>query len=360
MRPGHRASGTIPAVRSPRAGLPGRALGLVALVALALFADAAHAAPQTFVALEYEVASDAIGCPDVEEFRASVARQLHYDPFRPTADRRVVVQITAKEAGFGGQIRWTDADGQSKGDRRLSSRRSDCGEIAASLAFAVVVQIQLLTTLAPPAPAAAAPSPPAPAPAPPPPPPGASATPVPPPNPPAAPPPEDAPAPARRMTWSVGIGPALALALAPQPTGLARIFVAGRLTRLSLEIAFDAAWPAAHEQIDGSGFSLDRFGGGAAACGHARALAACATATLGMLRARGSGVDAPAAASGLYAQVGARIAASLDLGRRYFAVARVDGLVMLSPWTVTLNQIAAWTTPRVGAVIGADFGARFF
>jgi len=32
---------------------------------------------------------------------------------------------------------------------------------------------------------------------------------------------------------------------------------------------------------------------------------------------------------------------------------------MLSTWTVTLNQIAAWTTPRVGALIGLDVGARF-
>ena len=70
-------------------------------------------------------------------------------------------------------------------------------------------------------------------------------------------------------------------------------------------------------------------------------------------------MDAPAAPSGLFSQAGARIAATVDFGGRYFAAARLDGLVMLSTWTVTLNQIAAWTTPRVGALIGLDVGARF-
>lgn len=316
--------------------------------AVATFARIAEAGPQTFVALEYEVAPEATGCPDVEEFRAAVARQLQYDPFRPAADRRVAVQIARKEIGFDGRIRWTDADGRWVGDRRLTSRRPDCGEIAASLAFSVAVQVQLLATLAPP-------EPPAPTPAP------EASPPVIVPEPePAPPPPEPAPGPpARRLTYSVGLGPALALGLSPQTTGVARLFVSGRLTWISLELGVDAALPATQHQIDGTGFSLDRFAGGGAACGHAGAFAACVTGTFGVLRARGTGVDAPATPSGLFSQAGARIAATLDFGGRYFATARLDGLVMLSTWTVTLNQTAAWTTPRVGALIGVDVGARF-
>jgi hypothetical protein len=57
--------------------------------------------------------------------------------------------------------------------------------------------------------------------------------------------------------------------------------------------------------------------------------------------------------------VGARITATYVFAERYFASARADGLVMLSPSTVTLNQMAVWTTPRVGALIGLDLGARF-
>ena len=128
---------------------------------------------------------------------------------------------------------------------------------------------------------------------------------------------------------------------------------------VSLELGVDAALPATQHQIDGTGFSLDRFAGSGAACGHAGAIAACVTGTVGVLRARGTGVDAPAAPSGMFSQAGARIAATLDFGGRYFAAARLDGLVMLSTWTVTLNNTATWTTPRVGALIGVDVGARF-
>ena len=345
----------------------GFALG--AWTVLATFGRVAHAG-QTFVALEYAVAIDATGCPNAAEFRANVARQLHYDPFQTAADRRVVVEIARKEIGFHGRIRWAAADGRSVGDRRLTSRRSDCGEIAASLAFAVAVQVQLLAALAPPVPEPAAPppatvAPPSAAPAPPPPtsPPAPDAIPtaVAPPNPAPAPPPPvpRPPASPRRLALSVGLGPALALGVAPRATGLARVFVNGRVARLSFEIGVDATWPATEHQADGSGFSLDRFAGGAAACGHAGAFAACITGTVGILRVRGTGVDAPASPSGLLSQVGARIGATRDFGGRYFAAAHLDGLVMLSSWTVTLNDDAAWTTPRVGALIGLDVGARF-
>jgi hypothetical protein len=164
----------------------------------------------------------------------------------------------------------------------------------------------------------------------------------------------------RRLELFVGLGPSLALGVAPGPTALGRIFASGRSARLSLEIALDGAWPATRQQVDGSGFSLGRFAGAAAGCGHAGAFAACLTATYGLLRARGFGVDMPASPSGFFSQLGARIVATRDFGGRYFAAAHLDGLVMVSPWTVTLNQAAAWTTPRVGAVAGVDVGARFF
>jgi hypothetical protein len=158
---------------------------------------------------------------------------------------------------------------------------------------------------------------------------------------------------------SVGLGPALAFGIGPQATGLGRIFLDGRIDRLSLELAFDAALPTTQDETDGSGFSLDRFAGSAAACGHASVFAACVIGTAGVLRARGSGVDAPASPVGWFSQAGGRLSATWDFADRYFASVRADGLVMLSPWTVTLNSMSAWTTPRVGGVVGVDVGARF-
>jgi hypothetical protein len=322
------------------------AAALAVWSALAAFGHAARAGAPIFVALDYDLPPDVSGCPDGDEFRANVTRQLRYDPFRPNADRRVAVQIARKDAGFDGRIRWTDADGKWVGDRRLTSRRPECAEIAASLAFSVAVQVQLLAALAPPEPE------PEPSPPPPPPPVVRPAPAV------VAPPPP--PAPARSVTWSIGFGPALALGMAPQTTGLGRLFVSGGVGRFSLEAAADAAWPAAQHDVDGTGFSLDRFAGGAAACGHASVLAGCVLGTVGVLRARGTGVDAPASPTGVFSQVGARLAVTANLGGRYFVSGRVDGLVMLSTWTVTVNQATAWTTPRLGGLIGVDVGARFF
>jgi len=330
----------------------------------------AWAAPQTFVTLEYEIDPDVNGCPAAAEFRSAVERQLGYDPFRPAADRRVAVQIGRKGASFVGRIKWSDDRGRWVGDRRLASRRQGCADIVASLAFSVAVQIQLTAALAPstpelPSPVSAPVAPPAPAPVSDQPPvsltqplaqalPQAGAAVV-------LPKPERRSAEqARRLKLFLGFGPSLALWLAPHPTGLGRIFASGRVSWISVEIALDAALPATQREADGSGFSLDRFAAGAAACGHASVFAACFTTTVGLLRARGLEVDAPASSSGLFTQVGARVGAAENLGRLYFVAARADALVMLSSWTVRLNETAVWTTPRVGLVVGFDLGVRFF
>jgi hypothetical protein len=336
------------------------------------------------VALEYH-APPGGECPEAEEFRASVGRQLGYDAFRPSADRRVAVQISRAESGFDSWVKWSDARGNWVGDRRLSSRRSDCGEIAANTAFAVAVQIQLLAALAPANPqesaststttsasqgdtsnatpsnagtpatstTAAPKSNAAPAPKPPPPEPGEKST-----STPAST--RESAANRARIRLSAGLGASLALGIAPHPTGVGRIFVSGRLEPVSIEIAADAALPTTRTEADGSGFTLNRFAAALAACGHVQPFAACLTATFGRLEARGFGVDEPASPGGWFTQLGARIAATHDFGDRFFAGVRVEGQVMLSTWSVVLNEGVVWTTPRVGGLIGADFGVNFF
>jgi hypothetical protein len=349
---------------------PRVAAALAACCALAATEAGARAAAPTLVSLEYEIAPGIEGCPDGEQFRASVGRQLGYDPFRATAEKRVAVQIARKEIGFDGRIRWSDAGGHWVGDRRLSSRRGECAEIAASLAFSVAVQIQLLAALAPattadPNAAPAEParenaSPPAAAASP-----ETSARPreeqpneapveV------AAPAPPTAPTPASGPQLSIGAGPALAISVAPHAVGLGRLFASGRVGHFSLEIAGDAALPVNQYDSGGRGFTLDRFAAEAAACGHIAALAACVTGTAGRMQAHGFGVDREQTPNAWFSQVGARLAAAYDFSDHYFAAVRADGLVMTAPVKVILNQTLVWTTPRVGAVLGLDFGARFF
>ena len=50
----------------------------------------------------------------------------------------------------------------------------------------------------------------------------------------------------------------------------------------------------------------------------------------------------------------------LKVLRRIENVVREEMDAMLQSWTVMVNQVVAWTTPRVGALIGVDVGARFF
>jgi hypothetical protein len=71
------------------------------------------------------------------------------------------------------------------------------------------------------------------------------------------------------------------------------------------------------------------------------------------------GVDQPAAPSGLVAQLGARLAVTQPLSALFSASLRADGLALLTPWTVALNQTTVWTMPRFGAVVGFDLAVRF-
>jgi hypothetical protein len=368
--------------------------GLIAVtVSVALqspWGGQALAASQIFVALEYQVLPGASGCADGEGFRDGVQRQLGYDPFRPQAERRVSVRVARSETGYDGRIQWTDARGRNVGERKLSTRRQGCTEILNNLAFAVAVQIQLLAAVAPPPPAPAASepssastssptgsSPSAPTGS------GASAPPAdappspetsPPPQPPAAPdaatspprvvvtmpPPSPRADPSSKLQLSLGLGPSLALALAPHPTATGRLFVDGRVSWFSAELSLDGALPVERQEATGAGFSFHRFATEAAACGHAAVLAACFTTGLAYLQASGTGVDAPRTPSGLAAQVGARVVATQEFGGRYFAALRAEGIVLLSRWTVTVNEISVWSTPRLAALIGVDVGARIF
>jgi hypothetical protein len=77
------------------------------------------------------------------------------------------------------------------------------------------------------------------------------------------------------------------------------------------------------------------------------------------VRVSGLGVDNPRSPDGFLMQAGIRIAATLELGGPWSAAARLDGLGLLTPCTVYLNQDAVWQMPRIGALAGIDLSARF-
>jgi len=372
-------------------GLQPRQLALgAALVATAAIGapSPARAAADTVVQLEYR-AAEQTGCVGESELRRMVIEQLGHDPFRADGDRRVTVTLSRADAGFQGRIAWTDVRGRSLGDRLLSSRSRDCREIAANVAFAVALQLQLVERGAPNegragASAAAAPpksddeshrahtssdrpvspregqpsssveqlppagperrEPPVPE------------RPAPPDQP---PPPPPAPHSSDRLRLAIGLGPAIAAGILPGPAALGRLFVSARFGHFSAELAQDAALPTTVTQQRGAAVDLNALGTSAAGCAHLSAASACLLGRFGWLRGRGSGVDRPATSSGRFGEVGLRLAASRELGSFLISV-HADGLVMLSRWNVLLNDAIVWRVPRVGGLLGLDVALHFF
>ena len=329
---------------------------LLAALALAASSHRANAATDMLVRLEYQADEEA-GCVGEDELRRMVADQLGHDPFRSDADRRVAITIARTDAGFQGRIVWTEADGRRLGERLLSSRNRDCREIAANVAFAVVLQLQLVergtsndagdggaNTERPP--------------------PAADNTNRPPATPerpdlsaraPAAP----AHAAPARVRLAVGAGPALGIGLTPDATAFGRLFVTARWARLSAEIAADAALPETIEEPDGNGVVVNAMGSSVAGCAHVSIASACLLGRLGWIRARGTGIAAPLTSWGRFSEVGLRLAGSRELGR-FIVTVHGDGLMMLSRWNVVLNDTVVWSIPRVGIVAGLDVALRFF
>jgi len=321
------------------------------------FARRANGAVDTAVQLEYR-ADEAGGCVGEDELRRMVINQLGHDPFSPDADRRVRITIARSDAGFQGRIVWTEADGRPLGERVLSSRSRDCHEIAANVAFAVVLQLQLVERGAPndgadggadaerPSEktgdennrAAATPERPSVS---------------------AEPPAGAVPASPSPLRLAVGAGPEVGVGLTPEATAFGRLFVTARWARLSTEIAGDASLPATLGEPDGSGVVVNAVGSTAAGCAHVSVASACVLGRIGWLRARGTGIAAPSASWGRFSEVGLRLAGSRELGRFIVSV-HADGLVMLSRWNVVLNDTVVWSIPRLGAVMGVDVALRFF
>jgi hypothetical protein len=307
---------------------------VTAALALAASPGRATAATDTTVRLEYR-ADEQGGCVGENELRRMVTDQLGHDPFGPDAERRVAISIVRTEAGFQGRIVWTESDGRPVGQRLLASRSHDCREIAANVAFAVALQLQLVDRgesdsgavmpgTEPPAGNTGEQGDRAPAPPP---------RPTPSVEPPAVP----GDTLLIRPRLAVGAGPAVGLNLAPEATAFGRLFVTARFRRWSGELAADAALPVTQREPDGTGVVVNAMGAGAAGCA----------------------VDAPSTSWGHFSEVGLRLAGSQELGRVTITV-HADGLVMLSRWNVVLNDAVVWSVPRVAGLVGFDVALRFF
>lgn len=343
--PGSPAASSVHATRVPNARARARfvrAALRLGVLALALVAGSAAAQPKQSVSLIYETDPGLIGCPSMLEFQRSVVQQLGYDPFADGAPRTVSVRASLTSSGVAGNLVWRDARGETRGERKLVAEHRDCAELARSVAFAIVVQLQLLDT--------------------------SSERDAPPESPPKRdlplvveerdpvdplPPPERDPD-TRGWLLQLGAGPTGALGLAPDPTLLGRLFGQLRYEDISVELGGTASWTTSVVTQDGSGLESNVASVTLAPCYHSGPFAGCASSHVGRLFARGTGIDAPQEGSGLLAGVGGRLAVSHPIGP-IIASLRFEGLYNLTRWTVELNDAAVWTTPDAVFLAGLDF-----
>lgn len=330
---------------------------LLAVVALA--SPVVCAAPELFVDLQYQPDPDLAGCPSEEAFRAMIGEQLGYDPFRAGAEQKVVARARAVERGLQGHVEWYDASGNPRGERELGSESMDCAALARAMSFAIAVQIQLLAQEAesraglPPEDASIDES--------------AHATSrTAPPVVIAAPPPDarrsidDRPS-EERTPWQfmLGAGTTLAFGLAPRTAVEGRVFGGARRGRLAFELGAEASLPSRYETANTAGFDQRILAGSVAGCALLGGISGCFVSKVGRLSIRGFGVDVPNAASGVLAQIGPRLSLFGNLGESWLGALRVEALVAVVSWEVTLNEREVWRTPLFCLTVGGDVAFLF-
>jgi hypothetical protein len=328
----------------------------IAVIGLAVFGHGrsyAATVPLT-VTLDYSAAPE---CPAEADFKSIVAGRLGYDAFREGESDRVLVEITPRSPAYEGRIEWRNAEGRWQGDRSFPSRSNDCNELARAMAFALALQIQFSAidsaspdqqpTLPPPESGKT------------------TETPAPTPVPrvqesaPAVPEKTALPTARPRPTVQIGAGALLGHGLDSEALPIARIFGGLAWRYLSLELAAEVGWPTTTRRADGAGFSQQLLLGGVAGCGTLRSWSACLVAKAGAIRIVGKDIDLPAGRSGPILETGLRLDFTQPLGRRIYLALRAEGLLNVTRWIVTLDQLPVWTAPCLAETIALDFGIRF-
>lgn len=306
------------------------------------FASAGHAraAEPVEVKLDYHVSPGA-QCPSESEFRHTVAELLEYDPFTVEAPRTVSVEISGAGGVLSGRVQWRDRRGPLQGERRFDSPDAACDKLARNMAFAVTVQIQLLSVPQERAPAAPAPPPP----------------PEPVPRRPESGGPQRPEPTSRRSPGfeiGVGTGPFVVFGWSPRPSAGGELFLVGRTRTLSAQLGFEATLPSRVERGNGEGFESYVLAGTLTPCFRSSILQACALVRIGSIHARGFGVDEPRSPTGFLSQAGLRLALSQTFASWFEGRAHAQVAYTLAPWTVELNGMEAFDPSPVSCSLGID------
>ena len=323
---------------------------LVAPVALAFISAVAAAAPAHTTKLTYSRGPGAADCPDVDVIRAGVAARLGYEPFDEHAQRIVSATVNRTGRVLEARIQIGGADGKAVAERKLSSRQSDCLELASAMELAISIAIDPMVVTR------AAPAPPHP--------------PTPPPQPPAPPPLPAAPAPAAAVaarpaspaSLEAGVGVQATVGSAPGPAMGLAAWAGLRWPRVSISVEGRADFAGGTAQSAGAApgrVEASLLLGGFVPCVHRGAVLACAILAAGALQGTGVGVAEPRKETTLYVAAGARIGARVHVAGPLSVGAHLDLLGTPTRTALRIDDRDVWTTPPLSAAFGVGFFGTF-
>lgn len=293
-------------------------------------------------------------CPGEADLRKAVAARLGYDPFFISAQKTVVAQVARAVGGFRGRVQIVGDDGNVRGEREISTKGDDCGEVVTAIALAVSIALDDLDEAPP---TAAEPSNPAPPVAPP----VDTSLPAPAPRslPAVAPPPAPSP-PASASTpadFRLSLGPTLSFGTAPAPafggSGAARLNYGSFGARLDFRGELSASGAAPVGRVETSTVAASLSG-----CIRATTPFACLGAGLGSLSSETKGIARPATDSGLLGFGVARLGADIPLGGVFYLEPFVEGALHLTPLRVQVDGVQAFALPVGSIVAAAHLGGR--
>jgi hypothetical protein len=301
--------------------------------------------------LVYVRGPGAESCPSEDDLRKAVGDRIGYDPFFPSAQKTVVVQITRTSSAYGGRVQIVTDTGELRGERQLPTL-SDCTEMVASLGLVVSLALDDLDA-SPEEPAAAAPA--------------AKETPEPaaihasepPPPPPEAPPPS-VPRPAAGVDVRVSVGPGVMIGTAPSPAvALAASTSLGRgRFRARLDARADA--PAGEDVAPAGHLLTNSLVGAASGCFLAARVFGCVGAGSGFFFAHGEALRQPASDSAALVVAVGRLGMDVDVGSTAYVEPSLEVGANLLRHRVDIDSRQVFRMSPVWVGAGFHLGMRFF
>jgi hypothetical protein len=309
--------------------------------------NARHAA----VRLVYVRGPGADQCPEPEALRAAVAARLGYEPFRDDAMVTVSATLSRRDSVTRAVIELRDGTGEVTGRREISSKESDCSELAAAAALAISIAVDPKSASRPTSPPVAGTPPSVSDPLPSLPANGAKALP-----PPDTPPRRPAPDAVRsvRILGRAGLGVLGAFGAAPAPALGFSFFGGARRGALSVDLEGRGDLPAGEAIAASTTLTAKLFLGTLAPCFHLRALLGCGLVAGGALIGSSDRATAPTRMGATpFVALGGRAGVEKGLVAGLAGRLTVDLLGTVTRITLDVRGSGSWRTPPVTAALGA-------